>query len=163
MARECDFGRNDTTFIIQTHLGHVLKAGDTAWGYDLANAVVDIRNESSLEKLSYAAPDVVLVRKYEEVPEGSSGRRRRKRRGGGGSSSGRGRDAGDASTASDMIDGEEEDYEEEEGEETAEGVFEDDAVQELQLLDVEDDDDTATGADGGESRYFDKYTFEEEA
>jgi len=33
VARESDFGTNDTQYIAKTHLGHILKPGDTALGY----------------------------------------------------------------------------------------------------------------------------------
>ena len=36
VARVEDFGNNDTTFQITTHLGHILKSGDYALGYDLS-------------------------------------------------------------------------------------------------------------------------------
>ncbi|AET00252.2 hypothetical protein MtrunA17_Chr5g0442101 [Medicago truncatula] len=36
VARVEDFGNNDTTFQIKTHLGHILKSGDYALGYDLS-------------------------------------------------------------------------------------------------------------------------------
>jgi len=32
VARVSDFGKNDTTFHGRTHLGHVLQAGDSAFG-----------------------------------------------------------------------------------------------------------------------------------
>jgi nonsense-mediated mRNA decay protein 3 len=38
VARVEDFGNNDTTFQIKTHLGHILKSGDYALGYDLSGA-----------------------------------------------------------------------------------------------------------------------------
>ncbi|AET00291.2 hypothetical protein MtrunA17_Chr5g0442421 [Medicago truncatula] len=36
VARVENFGNNDTTFQIRTHLGHILKSGDYALGYDLS-------------------------------------------------------------------------------------------------------------------------------
>ena len=34
VARSRDLGNNDTQFFARTHLGHILRAGDTALGYD---------------------------------------------------------------------------------------------------------------------------------
>lgn len=174
VARECDFGCNDTTFIVQTHLGHMLKAGDTAWGYDLGNAVVDIRNEHNLEKLGYAAPDVVLVRKFEEVSERGAARRRRQKRriafassvgsagNGGGSGRGGGSDKdGEAEEGEDeIVDSEDGDEGVDDAEEAEEGGGGGDdssdfpQVSHAELLEIQDVED---------SRHFDKYTFEEES
>ncbi|KAK9846267.1 hypothetical protein WJX81_000414 [Elliptochloris bilobata] len=76
VARAADFGRNDRTLFARTHLGHLLHAGDTALGYDLAAAnLADSDLEKALER-GLVLPDVILVRKsYEEK------RRRRKARG----------------------------------------------------------------------------------
>ncbi|KAL4447194.1 hypothetical protein ABPG77_007227 [Micractinium sp. CCAP 211/92] len=76
VARAADFGSNDRTFFARTHLGHLLHAGDTAVGYDVANAnLVDPELEKALHK-GLTLPDAVLVRKsYEEK------RRRRRARG----------------------------------------------------------------------------------
>lgn len=65
VARVQDFGKNDTVIFCKTHLGGVLKAGDMAWGYDVAGAnMVDpeIEKYRNLE-----IPDVVLVRKSYSV------------------------------------------------------------------------------------------------
>lgn len=76
VARAADFGSNDQTFFARTHLGHLLHAGDSAVGYDVANAnLVDPELEKAVHK-GLTLPDVVLVRKsYEER------RRRRRARG----------------------------------------------------------------------------------
>ena len=65
VARKSDFGKNDVTFMAKTHLGHILKVGDFALGYDLYAANT---NESDLDKYhNLVLPDVVLVKKsYEE-------------------------------------------------------------------------------------------------
>eukprot|EP00611_Tribonema_gayanum_P012236 TRINITY_DN2286_c0_g1_i3.p1 TRINITY_DN2286_c0_g1~~TRINITY_DN2286_c0_g1_i3.p1 ORF type:complete len:539 (-),score=244.82 TRINITY_DN2286_c0_g1_i3:140-1756(-) len=60
IARECDLGTNDTQFTAISHLGHLLKAGDTVLGYDVASANLP---EDHLRGLKTALPDVVLVRK----------------------------------------------------------------------------------------------------
>ncbi|KAG2489285.1 hypothetical protein HYH03_012305 [Edaphochlamys debaryana] len=77
VARVADFGRNDTTFFVRTHLGHVLKPGDTALGYDMVNSqLVGLDYEAHVAK-GGRVPDVILVRKsYEEK------RRRRAAKGG---------------------------------------------------------------------------------
>jgi nonsense-mediated mRNA decay protein 3 len=60
-----DFGKNDTMFYIKTHLGHILKPGDYAHGYDLHGA-----NSNDMELNKYrdlAIPELILVKKsYEE-------------------------------------------------------------------------------------------------
>lgn len=35
VARESEFGVNDRTFIVNTHLGEFINFNDTVWGYDL--------------------------------------------------------------------------------------------------------------------------------
>ncbi|DAZ97609.1 TPA: hypothetical protein N0F65_002228 [Lagenidium giganteum] len=60
VARVSDFGVNDTTFLVRSHLGSVLAAGDTVKGYDLTNAVFGSRYTYSLKQ---ELPDVLLVRK----------------------------------------------------------------------------------------------------
>lgn len=60
-ARSSDFGSNDTTFTTRTHLGNILKPGDTALGYDLSTANM---NDADLVGLrGRQLPDVVLIRK----------------------------------------------------------------------------------------------------
>jgi nonsense-mediated mRNA decay protein 3 len=70
IARACDYGVNDQTFVVNTHLGAVLNFNDTVLGFDL-----DAININELEELQNSAanggkkitakmiPDVVLVRK----------------------------------------------------------------------------------------------------
>eukprot|EP00727_Mastigamoeba_balamuthi_P005226 m51a1_g14701 putative 60s ribosomal export protein (574) ;mRNA; f:125153-127047 len=62
VARTADLGNNDTSFTVRTHLGSVLKPGDTALGYDIATANA---NDEAADALAEASglPDVVLVRK----------------------------------------------------------------------------------------------------
>lgn len=61
VARLVDFGRNDTVLITRTHLGNLLKPGDTCLGYDLAGANLC---DPELERYrQLQLPDVVLVRK----------------------------------------------------------------------------------------------------
>jgi len=62
VARKSDFGKNDRTFIINTHLGETLNYNDTVLGFDL-----DMINLHELEELNlqkkYNIPPVVLVKK----------------------------------------------------------------------------------------------------
>ncbi|RLN98429.1 hypothetical protein BBJ28_00025721 [Nothophytophthora sp. Chile5] len=60
VARVSDFGANDTTFVVRSHLGAVLSVGDTVKGYDLTTV-----NFASMYTYSLrgAIPDIVLVRK----------------------------------------------------------------------------------------------------
>lgn len=60
VAKESDFGVNDRTYRVITHLGHVLHEGDTVLGYDLSTLTLD---ESAFEGLSYEPPDVILIKK----------------------------------------------------------------------------------------------------
>ncbi|KAJ8569092.1 hypothetical protein ON010_g6171 [Phytophthora cinnamomi] len=60
VARASDFGVNDTTFQVRTHLGGVLTAGDTVKGYDLSSAIF---GSSQTYSLKNELPDLVLVRK----------------------------------------------------------------------------------------------------
>ena len=72
VARACDLGVNDTTFTVTTHLGNVLKVGDSVMGYDMTHAVYNDLDADTTEtvgkgkelkaKLPYL-PDVVLVKK----------------------------------------------------------------------------------------------------
>lgn len=57
VVRNSDFGVNDQRFIATSHLGHLLKAGDTVLGYDLTTAVLSEATDD------YVLPDVILVRK----------------------------------------------------------------------------------------------------
>jgi len=60
VARDSDLGSNDTRFTVITHLGHLLKAGDTVLGYDLGSANV---NDDAMESMKDGLPDIILVRK----------------------------------------------------------------------------------------------------
>ncbi|TMW57591.1 hypothetical protein Poli38472_003516 [Pythium oligandrum] len=60
VARASDFGVNDTTFLVRSHLGGILEAGDSVRGYDLSSANFGSRQEYLLKG---DFPDVVLVRK----------------------------------------------------------------------------------------------------
>eukprot|EP00200_Dunaliella_tertiolecta_P001812 CAMPEP_0202349826 /NCGR_PEP_ID=MMETSP1126-20121109/7151_1 /ASSEMBLY_ACC=CAM_ASM_000457 /TAXON_ID=3047 /ORGANISM="Dunaliella tertiolecta, Strain CCMP1320" /LENGTH=526 /DNA_ID=CAMNT_0048941691 /DNA_START=210 /DNA_END=1790 /DNA_ORIENTATION=+ len=67
VARKSDFGRNDNVFFCRTHLGHLLKPGDTALGYDTSSLQVVAQDFEAFVDKGGVVPDVVLVRKsYEE-------------------------------------------------------------------------------------------------
>jgi len=68
VARVADFGANDTVLSTVTHLGHVLRPGDRAMGYDLEHAnVTDDALEAWLQRPGAALPDVVLVREGMQI------------------------------------------------------------------------------------------------
>lgn len=60
VARASDFGVNDQTFMVRSHLGAVLHAGDTVKGYDLSCANFGSQHTYALKE---ELPDIVLVRK----------------------------------------------------------------------------------------------------
>lgn len=62
VARVSDYGHNDITYLIRTHLGRFLHPGDLALGYDLQNAVY---NEALVagHKKALVFPDIVLTKK----------------------------------------------------------------------------------------------------
>lgn len=66
VARAADFGVNDTTYLIRTHLGAILKPGDTALGYLLNGTQFNNREFEAIEaskQFSSSVPDVILVKK----------------------------------------------------------------------------------------------------
>ena len=70
VVRVSDFGRNDTMFVTRTHLGHLLRPGDRALGYDLAGANINSEDFAAAFDRSTRAkvlPDVLLVRKSYEA------------------------------------------------------------------------------------------------
>jgi len=58
VMKECD----GTTYCCQTHLGHILKHGDVAVGFDIRsiNCTEDLESLKNQKSL----PDVILVRKH---------------------------------------------------------------------------------------------------
>ncbi|KAL9962258.1 hypothetical protein ACROYT_G031342, partial [Oculina patagonica] len=61
VARMQDLGVNDVQYHCRTHLGHLLKTGDTALGFDFTSSNV---NDENLSKMNAErVPDVVLVKK----------------------------------------------------------------------------------------------------
>ena len=62
VVRAADFGHNDRTFIINTHLGESLNYNDTVLGYDLDAINLMQLDEMSNEKF-LRVPPVILVKK----------------------------------------------------------------------------------------------------
>jgi len=61
VARKEDFGVNDTTFIVNTHLGEILNFNDTVLAYDLNEAS---KGEVDDFRYNYPdAPEIIIVRK----------------------------------------------------------------------------------------------------
>ncbi|KAJ1799062.1 ribosome-binding protein, partial [Coemansia sp. RSA 2399] len=73
IQRMADVGRNDDVIIVRSHLGGILKVGDSVLGYDLLTANI---NDNNFDRLNPDdIPSVILVKKT--YPEG---RRKRKPR-----------------------------------------------------------------------------------
>lgn len=67
IARASDLGVNDTTYLVRTHLGNILNAGDSVMGYHLTGTQFNNEHYEAIEESKqYAAtiPDVVLVKKH---------------------------------------------------------------------------------------------------
>ena len=61
VMRKEDFGVNDKTFIVNTHLGNVLNFNDTVLAYDMTqNMLSDIDEFAAKDQ---QLPDVVIVKK----------------------------------------------------------------------------------------------------
>jgi len=64
VAKESDFGKADIYYYARTHLGHILKPGDSALGYDVANSNFNDREIDHLQRFSRRdLPDLILVKK----------------------------------------------------------------------------------------------------
>lgn len=62
LVKASELGINDNTIHTKTHLGHLLKPGDSALGYNLEDANV---NNDDFDKMNKdKIPDVVLVKKF---------------------------------------------------------------------------------------------------
>ncbi|XP_050312977.1 60S ribosomal export protein NMD3 [Anthonomus grandis grandis] len=62
LVRASELGINENTTHARTHLGHVLKPGDSVLGYNIQDSNV---NDATFENLDRASiPDVVLVKKH---------------------------------------------------------------------------------------------------
>lgn len=74
IVKSCELGMNDSNIHTKTHLGHLLKPGDTVLGFDLRDTVV---NNADFEKLNPDnIPDVIIVKKH----FGDKDKRRRSRK-----------------------------------------------------------------------------------
>lgn len=62
VARSVDYGRNDNTHFIRTHISNFIQPGDMALGYDLGNAVFNEGLLDGHKKLEL--PDFVLFKKF---------------------------------------------------------------------------------------------------
>ena len=61
VAKASDFGRNDKTSFVRTHLGHLLHPGDNALGYDMSTSNLANPDLEAAADKGYAIPDVILV------------------------------------------------------------------------------------------------------
>ncbi|KAL9692756.1 hypothetical protein quinque_005541 [Culex quinquefasciatus] len=62
VVKASELGINENTIHTRSHLGHLLKVGDSVLGYDLAEANI---NNGDFEKLKQdAIPELLLVKKY---------------------------------------------------------------------------------------------------
>lgn len=62
VVKASDLGINENTIHTKTHLGHVLKCGDSVLGYNIEDSNI---NDANFEKLETSkVPDVILVKKY---------------------------------------------------------------------------------------------------
>lgn len=62
LVKAFELGINENTVHTRTHLGHILKVGDSVMGYNLEDANI---NDPSFEALDRAKiPDIILVKKY---------------------------------------------------------------------------------------------------
>lgn len=65
VVRESDFGMNDRQYSCVTHLGHILKEGDTVLGFDLFSFPLTTSDKDmEASSLKRDIPDVILVRKH---------------------------------------------------------------------------------------------------
>nr|POE71948.1 60s ribosomal export protein nmd3 [Quercus suber] len=67
VVRASDLGANDTTYLVRTHLGSVLHAGDSVMGYLLAGTQFNNEHFDAIEEskqYSGTIPDVILVKKH---------------------------------------------------------------------------------------------------
>lgn len=62
VVKACDLGINENTIHTRTHLGHLLKPGDSVLGYNVLDSNVNNKPFESLN--SESIPDVILVKKF---------------------------------------------------------------------------------------------------
>jgi nonsense-mediated mRNA decay protein 3 len=61
IARASDFGKNDKTFIVNTHLGEILNYNDTVLCYDLD--AMNMMELDIMDSCNKAMPQVIIVKK----------------------------------------------------------------------------------------------------
>lgn len=62
LTKASELGINENTIHTKTHLGHLLKPGDSVLGYNLEDANI---NDDNFEKMNKdRIPDVILVKKF---------------------------------------------------------------------------------------------------
>lgn len=61
VVKASELGINDNPVHTKSHLGHLLKVGDYAWGYNLEDA--NINNENFDKLKNDKIPDVILIKK----------------------------------------------------------------------------------------------------
>lgn len=62
VVKASELGVNDNTIHTRTHLGHVLKPGDSVLGYNIEDSNINDTNFDKLDRSS--VPDVILVKKH---------------------------------------------------------------------------------------------------
>lgn len=77
VAKSCDFGVNNQTFSVRTHLGFVLKPGDVVLGYDLSTSNFNSAEYEGLEGSKFEIPDVFLVKKSYKFARQNQGKNAR--------------------------------------------------------------------------------------
>uniref|UniRef100_A0A7S2AZN0 60S ribosomal export protein NMD3 n=1 Tax=Octactis speculum TaxID=3111310 RepID=A0A7S2AZN0_9STRA len=82
LARSADLGVNDTRLTCVSHLGHLLRAGDTVLGYDLERGALHSLDRETMAQVEKrrALPDSALVRKLYGVGSGGDGETTKSRR-----------------------------------------------------------------------------------
>ena len=77
LLREESSSGDEDIIYVTTHLGHILKPGDLALGYNLSSAQID---EDVISVLPYSLPDCILVKKtFNSEKEYDSARKRKTR------------------------------------------------------------------------------------
>jgi nonsense-mediated mRNA decay protein 3 len=61
VARATDFGKNDKTFIVNTHLGEILNYNDTVLAYDLD--AMNMMELDIMDSCNKSVPQVIIVKK----------------------------------------------------------------------------------------------------
>lgn len=66
ITRYSDFGKNNRTFIVRTHLGKIINIGDYVLGYDMITANVTDPNYESIVSYGYQPQEFILARKLKK-------------------------------------------------------------------------------------------------